>query len=143
MAVYCGITAGWAFTTWIWISVLLSYNNRPGSSVFATRSKTHWRSLAVLSVGWLALFVVLPKAITFGCSSQESGDYTNGVTCGVGAGTYGGSFILLVLCISAGVVVYRSYRRAVRSRLGRNVNVAHEDHAMKDATALQTIAQAP
>ncbi|KAL0570396.1 hypothetical protein V5O48_011554 [Marasmius crinis-equi] len=74
------INAGMAFTgiatlcslfTWIWASVLLSYNRRLYATDAITRASAHCISTMVLSIAWLVIAIALFAITGTSCTSED------------------------------------------------------------------------
>ncbi|GLB39601.1 hypothetical protein LshimejAT787_0701110 [Lyophyllum shimeji] len=124
MQIFAGITLGWATITWIWTSVLLSYNNRPLSSHGLTRALPHFASFTVFAVGWLALTIMLGQQFPLQCDFKAYSDGEAYLWCPLGATSFGLSFVLFAFCVTSAAIVYFSARR---TGAGLSANVAHAD----------------
>ncbi|KAF8064903.1 hypothetical protein FPV67DRAFT_160394 [Lyophyllum atratum] len=132
MQIFSGITAGWALVTWIWISVLLSCNNRPLSSHALTRASTHFKSFTVFAVTWLALTIMLGTQFPLQCDFKTYSDGDANLWCGLGSSTFTVSLLLFAFSLVSAVIVKTSARK---TGAGLSANVAHVDKADSDSSA--------
>ncbi|KAH0587434.1 hypothetical protein H2248_006223 [Termitomyces sp. 'cryptogamus'] len=125
MHIFAGIGAGWALLTWVWTSVLLSYNNRPFSSHGLVRSFTHFVSFVILTIGWFGLAIMLGTQFPLQCDFKRDSDGLAPVVwCPLGGTSFGISILLCISCFGAATVVYLA---AIRTSAGLSINVAYAD----------------
>ncbi|KAF5378725.1 hypothetical protein D9615_006877 [Tricholomella constricta] len=149
MHIFQGLAIGWSALTWIWTSVLLSFNNRPFSTHPLTRSLVHFASFTIFSVGWFGLYLIpslirgagvlnlelAALAIMLGtqfplqCDFERDSDGLAYVWCPGGATNFVLAILLWILCAVNALVIYRGTRKVG----GLSVNVAECNNALPEA----------
>ncbi|PBK99132.1 hypothetical protein ARMGADRAFT_1025421 [Armillaria gallica] len=126
-----GSIAGFvALFSWIWASVLLSYNYRPDSRHALTSAKAHLVSYATLTVVWLVLSICLTEQLPQQCNFEIPSDGEASIWCMADSAAAGLGWILTILCLATTTVVYKSTCRG--STKGISVNIALYDKGYQE-----------
>lgn len=70
MYVFGKIAGSLSIATWLWLGVLLRFNNKPVSTHPLTRSFAHFVSFVLLSLVWLALGIMLATQAAYECDAK-------------------------------------------------------------------------
>ncbi|KAH9474531.1 hypothetical protein JR316_0012992 [Psilocybe cubensis] len=114
---WAGFTNGWShhlrlfgrfagvisLCAWIWVGILLSYHNRPGSTHPLTQTFVHLHTFTMLTGLYLALGIAIASQVPAECGEGYS-DGLSGMWCGVSASACAVAFLLGVLCQSDSVL---------------------------------------
>ncbi|KAK7468384.1 hypothetical protein VKT23_002900 [Stygiomarasmius scandens] len=101
-----------AFLTWVWTSVLLSYNNKPRLSHPLTTCLPHFISFGIFSMLWIAIGIMLLSQERYLCHLSDSLDGNAPGLCGLGIST---GVIGLVLGMLSGLTSYLIYSTASKT----------------------------
>ncbi|KAF9045298.1 hypothetical protein BJ165DRAFT_1404513 [Panaeolus papilionaceus] len=111
------LAGGLSIATWIWLGVLLRYNNRPLSGHPLCRSLAHFISLTVFGVVWLAVGIMLASQMPWECNAKT-------LWCAAASFSSALAFCTSLFSFTASILVYRA---ANSSGAGLAVNVAQAD----------------
>ncbi|KAF9467429.1 hypothetical protein BDZ94DRAFT_1038292 [Collybia nuda] len=105
--VYGTITGLVATMTWIWMSVLIAYNNRPASIHNLTRSSSHFISNIVFAATWLVLAITLTILLRYSCfpNLTESIDGLENIWCFMNSFILGWAWLLFILTTISAVLI--------------------------------------
>ncbi|RDB17194.1 hypothetical protein Hypma_001845 [Hypsizygus marmoreus] len=118
-----GIASG---ITWIWVSVLLSYNNRPLSSHTLARASTHFISFVVFTAAWLAISIMITTQLPAECNFETSYDGLVYAWCAFSSVALAFSWLTCIFSAVSTLLVHRA-SRIFRSGAGLAGNVAQSD----------------
>ncbi|CAA7263327.1 unnamed protein product [Cyclocybe aegerita] len=112
------LAGGLSVFTWVWIAILLHFNDRPQSTNPLCRSYAHFGSFAVFGGVWLAVGIMLATQMPWECEAK---------TLWCAAASFSSA-----LAFSATLI----YRSAARSGAGLAVNVAQAGKVERDVSDL-------
>ncbi|KAF9458253.1 hypothetical protein BDZ94DRAFT_114950 [Collybia nuda] len=124
LIIFGKISGSVATVTWIWTSVLLSYQNRAYSTHWLTRSSVHFYSFVVFAIIWLGLGIMLSTQVSRECDFKTASDGLAYSWCGLSATASVLAFLISLMSIPTALLIYVT---AWESGAGLEVNVAQAD----------------
>ncbi|KAJ8073500.1 hypothetical protein PM082_011776 [Marasmius tenuissimus] len=144
LAYYSSAASIVSFGTWIWVSVLVAYNDRKRSNHPLARAMPHFISSMVLSVVWLILGSLLLSETRFSCPNMPGPEARITTWCAISITTGSLGLIMSLLCsylefptrvsisrgqksLLAAIAAAIIYRSARQSPLGLKSSVVAQD----------------
>jgi len=110
-----------AFVQFIWMSVLLGFNNKPTSKHRLCTIKSHFISIAVFTVEWLTVAILLSISAPLNCEADpEASETPPQWFCPIGILGSVFGWILFLVFTATMLLLYAKARR-----WGSSTNVAH------------------
>ncbi|KAF4613100.1 hypothetical protein D9613_010879 [Agrocybe pediades] len=119
--VFGPITGVFSVITWVWTSVLLSYNNRPTSDQPLTRVRVHIWSMTAFAIAFLACGIMFSTQLPANCNTHRDSDGEAPIWCGIDAMVAMLAYLIALLSCASAFVIRRS-----TPNLGKNVCASDE-----------------
>ncbi|KDR76879.1 hypothetical protein GALMADRAFT_138920 [Galerina marginata CBS 339.88] len=110
------VAAYFSVLTWLWVSFLLTYSNRPNSTHKLTKVWAHLFSFISFVPTWLALGIMIFTLCPYHCDPSRSSGWDAPGGCGVSVAAGVASVLISILSAASAVVIRRGGRA-----LGENI----------------------
>ncbi|KJA19798.1 hypothetical protein HYPSUDRAFT_78609 [Hypholoma sublateritium FD-334 SS-4] len=132
--IFGAILSAISFISWIWISVLLGYNNRPASSHALTKAAVHFYSFLPMILLYFVLGIMVLSQVGFNCGARDSDGEAPG-WCG---SEITGGVVSIATSVFASLSAWSIWMSVGGSSLGLGINVASGDGKLPLVGGLET-----